>query len=72
MSLAMLLGAAEAEPSKTAFYVIGGLLAGWAVLVAAAGILRREFPSSRAATGAVMGISVMLVLATMASSILTS
>ena len=61
------------ETSKTAFYVIGGILAGWAVLVAALGILRHEtFPPSTGAKTAVMAITALLVAATMASSILTA
>ena len=61
------------ETSKTPFYVIGAVLAGWAVLVAALGIMREEtFPSSSGAKAGVMAISTVLVLATMAASILTS
>ena len=61
------------ESDKTAFYVIGAVLAGWAVVVAAAGILRHEtFPSSGSGRTVVMAIPALLVAATMASSILTA
>ena len=73
--LATLIAAAEeaAEPSKTLFYVCGGLLAVWAVVVAAVGIRAHEtFPSSRGLARGVMAISVALILAAMASAVLTS
>ena len=61
------------ESSKTPFYLIGGILAGWAVLVAAVGIMRHEtFPPSAGAKTGVMAISAVLVVATMAASVLTS
>jgi hypothetical protein len=61
------------ESSKTAFYVLGGILAGWAVLVAAVGILRHEtFPPSAGGKAGVMAVTTLLVVATMASSILTA
>jgi hypothetical protein len=62
-----------AEPSKTLFYVCGGLLAVWAVVVAAVGIRAHEtFPSSRGLARGVMAISVLLILAAMASAVITS
>jgi hypothetical protein len=61
------------EPSKTAFYVLGGVLALWAVVVSAIGISRHDdFPSSDGAARGVMGISVVLVLAAMASAVITA
>ena len=64
--------AEEAEASKTPFYVMGGILALWAVLVGALGISKHDFPGSQTVARGVMGISALLVVATMASSILTS
>ena len=69
------LAAAEGgeEPSKALFYICGGLLAVWALVVSAIGIKAHEtFPSSQGATRGVMGISVVLVLFAMASAIITS
>lgn len=72
-ALVSLAAAEPEESSKTAFYVLGGLLVAWALLVSAVGIKRHEtFPPSRAAARAVMAISVLLVLAAMASAVLTA
>jgi hypothetical protein len=61
-----------AEPSKTLFYICGGLLAAWAVIVSAIGIRSHEtFPPSRSAARGVMAISVVLVLCAMGSAVLT-
>jgi len=60
------------ESSKTLFYVLGGVLVAWAVVVSAVGIARHEtFPPSAGAARAVMAISVLLVLAAMASAVIT-
>lgn len=67
-----LLIAAADSTSKTPFYVLGGLLAVWAVVVSALGINRPGFPSGRGAQGAVMGLSVLLVVAAMASAVAVS
>jgi hypothetical protein len=69
------LAAAEAghETSKTFFYVAGGALAVWAVVVSAIGIRAHEtFPPSKSAARGVMGISVGLILLAMASAVITS
>ena len=61
------------ESSKTLFYVCGGLLAVWAVVVSAFGIRAHEtFPPSSGAARGVMGISVLLILLAMASAVITS
>jgi hypothetical protein len=64
--------AAEEEPSKTAFYVLGGAAAAWAIVLFAVGMRSESFPGSRAAQRGVIAISVLLVLGAMASSVLTS
>ncbi len=53
------------------FYVIGGLTAAWAVLLSALGITRHRFPGTDGATRIVMGISVVLVAASIVSAIVT-
>jgi hypothetical protein len=64
--------AAEEEPSKTAYYIAGSLLAAFAIVIAVIGIARHEnFPPTPGAARAVMGIAVLLVVATMASAVLT-
>jgi len=64
--------AEEAEPSKLAFYVCGGLLALWAVLVAGFGIRAETFPQSRGQARGVMGVSVLLIAAAMATAVITA
>jgi len=63
--------AEEAEPSKVSFYVAGGLLALWAVLISVFAIRRETFPSSRGQSRGVMGVSVLLIAAAMATAVLT-
>ncbi len=60
------------EPSKLAFYVAGGVLAAWAVALAAIGLSRPEFPGQAALSRGVMAISAVLVAAAMATSIIVS
>jgi hypothetical protein len=67
---ALLVMAAE-ETSKTAFYLAGGALAAWAVILSAVGLSRPEFPGSVAATRGVMAISAVLVIAAMAAAVVT-
>jgi hypothetical protein len=72
-ALVSLAAAEQEESSKTLFYVLGGVLVAWALLVSAVGIKRHEtFPPSPEATRAVMGISVLLVLCAMASAVITA
>jgi plastocyanin len=61
-----------ATTSKTPFYIAGGLLAVWAVVVSALGISRPDFPGSGGARAVTMGISVVLVVAAMATAVLTA
>jgi hypothetical protein len=60
------------EPSKTLFYVMGGALAVWAVLVSSVGIARHAtFPPGRGPATLVLLVSFVLVAGTMASAIIT-
>jgi plastocyanin len=62
-----------AEKSKTAFYVAGGLLVAWAVIVSAGlGLRNDDFPGNQGGQRAVIGITALLVLATAATAIITS
>jgi plastocyanin len=62
-----------AEKSKTAFYIAGGLLAGWAVVVSVGlGLRNDNFPGSEGGQRAVIGLTVLLVAATAATAIITS
>jgi hypothetical protein len=70
---AILLAAAEgSEPSKTPFYVAGALLAAWAVLLGLGGLSRAEMPGNQGGERGIIGITVLLVAATISSAILTS
>lgn len=61
----------EDEPSKVAFYICGGLLAAWAVVVTGLGMSNGDFPATTAAKRGVMAVSVVLVAAAMTSAVLT-
>jgi hypothetical protein len=67
----LVLAAGEAKPSKTPFYLVGGALAAWAVVLAAIGLSRPGFPGAAAARG-VMGLTAVLVVAAMAVAVITS
>ena len=68
----MLITFAAEEASKTPYYICGIALAAFAVIVSAIGISRHAtFPSSPGAARAVMGLAVLLVVATMATAVLT-
>jgi hypothetical protein len=70
--LALVIVAAEEHTSKTPYYIAGVALAAFAVIISAIGISRHEtFPPSPGAARAVMGLAVVLVIATMASAVLT-
>jgi hypothetical protein len=74
--LAFVLAASEIagkEPSKTAFYICGGLLALWAVGISLVGIASHDdFPASDGAARAVMGVSAVLVIAAAATAVATA
>jgi len=72
--LALLLFAAdtaEEEPSKTAYYVLGAVAALWAFTLFVVGMRSEKFPATAGAQRAVMAVSVVIVAAVMASSVLT-
>jgi hypothetical protein len=69
--LALVTFAAE-EGSKTPYYIAGGVLAAFAVIISAIGIRGHDtFPASKGAMRAVMALAAVLVIATMASAVLT-
>ena len=51
------------------FYIAGGALAAWALLVSFLGIVREDFPGSPGATRLVGAISIVLVIAAVGSGI---
>jgi plastocyanin len=68
--LAPILGA---EKSKTPFYVAGGVLVAWALIVSLAlGLRKADFPRNLAGQRAVGAISAVLVLAAVSTAVITS
>jgi hypothetical protein len=62
---------AEEEPSKTPYYILGIVAALWALTLFTIGMRNEKFPGTAGAQRAVMGASVVLVVAVMASAVLT-
>jgi hypothetical protein len=61
-----------AETSKTLFYLAGGILVLFAILVSAVGIVRRDtFPPSKGVAGGVMAVAALLVAFVMAAAVIT-
>ena len=73
-TLTLVFASAEGEESsKTLFYLAGGLLAVFAVAISVIGIRGiGSFPAGKAQTRGVIGIAALLVLAAMASAIITA
>ncbi len=63
---------AAAEPSKVPFYLAGGALAAWAVVLAGIGLTRPSFPYNDRGARGVMLFSLLLVVLTVAAAIGTS
>ncbi len=63
---------AASEPSKVPFYLAGGLLAAWAVVLAGIGLTRPEFPYNERGERGVIAISVVLMALAIAMAIVTS
>jgi hypothetical protein len=62
----------EEEVSKTPYYLAGGVLAAFAVIISAIGIRGHErFPGGKGARNGVIGLAALLVAATMATAVLT-
>jgi len=60
------------EPSKTPFYIAGGILALWAVLLGFIGLRSESFPATKSAARGVMAISALLVVLAVAMALITS
>ena len=59
--------------SHVPFYVCGGLLALWAVLVSFVGMRGHDnWPSNEGAARGIMGVSVVLVVLAMATAVITA
>ena len=64
--------AAAGEKSKTAFYIAGGVLAAWAVIVSLVGVTRPGFPFGPPGERAVIAVSVLLVALTITMAVVTA
>jgi plastocyanin len=64
--------AAAAAKSLTFFYIAGGALAGWAVILALLGLSRAEFPAGDGQKRAVIAISAALVATAMTAAVVTA
>lgn len=63
---------AAAETSKTAFYILGGVLALWAVILAGIGLSRPEFPGGARGARGVIGLTLVMVILAIGAAILTA
>jgi hypothetical protein len=63
---------AAAEPSKVPFYLVGGALVVWALALAGIGLTRPSFPYNDRGSRGVIALSLLLVVATLATAIATS
>ena len=61
-----------AAPSKVPFYIAGGLLAAWAVLLALYSLRHPSFPSSKGGRRGVIGVSFLLVLGATSMAVVTA
>ena len=68
----LVLAAEEVETSKTAFYLCGGLLAAWAVVLGFVGLRSPDFPGSGATARGIMAVTAVLMVAAMATAVITA
>src|ERR1039458_9197258 len=70
LQLAPILGA---EKSKVPFYIAGGALVAWALIVSLGlGMRRPDFPGSKAQQRGVIAVTVVLVLVAASMAVVTS
>jgi hypothetical protein len=73
MLLALLQAAAEeAEPSKVPFFICGGLFAAWAIVMFLVGMRSETFPGGQRGERGVIAVSVVFMLAAMATAVITA
>ncbi len=71
MSALLLITAAD-ESSKVPFYIIGGALAIYAVILSTIGIQRPDFPSNMGGQRGVVALTAVMVVLAIGAAILTS
>jgi len=74
MPLALLLqvAAEEAEKSKVPFFVAGGRFAVWAIILFAVGMRTQTFPGGQSGERTVIAVSLVLMVAAMATAVITA
>lgn len=60
-----------AQTSKTAFYILGGALAVWAVALATFGLNRPAFPAGEGGARGVMAVTAVMVVLAIGAAVLT-
>lgn len=60
-----------AETSKVPFYILGGLLAVWAVVLGVVGLNRDGFPGSERGARGVMTVSFVMIVLAIGSAVAT-
>lgn len=63
---------AASTPSKVPFFLAGGALAAWAVILAVIGLNRPDFPGNLRGQRTVIGITFTLMVIAIAMAIVTS
>ena len=71
MSALLLITAAD-EPSKVPFFIIGGALAVYAVILGTIGMQRPDFPSSIRGQRGVIALTTVIAVLAVGAAILTS
>ena len=73
MPLALLqIAAEEAEKSKVPFFVAGGLFAAWAIVLFLVGMRSQTFPGGQSGERTVVAVSLVLMVAAMATAVITA
>jgi hypothetical protein len=70
--LTTILAVDDFEHAKTPFYVIGGALVAWALLLSAIGLRQPDFPRGAVAGRMVMGLGTLLVAVTLVTAVAVS
>lgn len=72
LSVVLLAASEGGESSQTAFYVAGGALAAFAVLLSLVGLSRASFPGGASGERGVIGLAVVLMAAAMVTAVVTA
>lgn len=71
-ALALAVSHAPAPSSKLPFYVLGGVLVVWAVVVGAIGVRNPGFPSSERGARGVMSLTLLMVVLAIGAAVVTA